>query len=607
MDYSHTSGLRSRGIAFKLGLAQLFTATIAIIAVVALVIVYRVTDVRLAASQDHSDRQIELASKLEAARKDIAYDLVQVQQYLTDASATRLVDGVGSDDWDWAAKFAAAFRRDLAVARAIAVTLGDSTLVADLDKMGAQFPAHYANGVAMARVYIKDGPAGGNTAMTAFDASTEAMTDAIKIADGRIAAIRAATATEREGVKALRADTTQTMIVLGMILAGLVVMASILVLRYVNRGLIRPLNHATDVLDQMARGRQDVAIESLGAGGEMGRLVDSLLAVRRATKEAYEAERASEQKVVAAIGSGLHALAEGDLTYRINAEMSAAFAALRDDFNAAAARLHETMRTVSATTGEVSNSAGDISQWTDDLAQRTERQAASLEQTAAALQEITETLSQSAAHAKEASGIVAGAKASAEKGGDIVGSAVAAMQEIEASSKKISVIVGVIDEIAFQTNLLALNAGVEAARAGESGKGFAVVASEVRALAQRCANAAHEVRALITDSQQHVASGVSLVGNSGAALTEILDQVSRINALVEDMARASEQQSAGVKQISSAVSDMDNVTQKNAAMVQQNKEVARALTDETGALASMVAFFAVGTRSGKPMPHRSVA
>ncbi len=599
MDISRTSGLRSRGIAFKLGLAQLFTATIAIIAVVALVIVYRVTDIRLATSQDHSDRQIELASKLEAARKDIAYDLVQVQQYLTDASATRLVGGVGADDWDLAAKFAAAFRRDLAVARAVAVTLGDNTLVADLDKIGAQFPAHYANGVAMARVYIKDGPAGGNAAMTAFDASTEAMTDVIKIADGRIAAIRTATATEREGVKTLRADTTQTMIVLGVILAGLVVVVSVLVLRYVNRGLVRPLNHATDVLDQMARGRQDVAIESLGVDGEMGRLVDSLLAVRRATKEAYESERASEQKVVAAIGSGLHALAEGDLTYRLNEEMSAAFAELRDDFNAAAARLHETMQTVSATTGEVSNSAGDISQWTDDLAQRTERQAASLEQTAAALQQITETLSHSAAHAKEASGIVAGAKASAEKGGDIVGSAVTAMQEIETSSKKISVIVGVIDEIAFQTNLLALNAGVEAARAGEAGKGFAVVASEVRALAQRCANAAHEVRALIADSQQHVASGVSLVGNSGAALTEILDQVSRINALVEDMARASEQQSAGVKQISSAVSDMDNVTQKNAAMVQQNKEVARALTDETGALASMVAFFDVGTRSGK--------
>jgi methyl-accepting chemotaxis protein len=610
VDIPSTSGLRSRGIAFKLGLAQVFTATIAIIAVVALVIVYRVTDANLAKSQAHSDSQIELAGKLEAARKDIAYDLVQVQQYLTDASATRLVDGVGADDWDLAAKYAAAFRKDLAIARAVATTLGDGALVADFDKLGAQFPAYHANGIAMARIYIKDGPLEGNAAMTAFDASTEAMTDAIKIADGRIAAIRAATATERKSVETLRADTTQTMIVLGVILAGLVVAASILVLRYVNRGLIRPLTHATAVLDQMARGGQDVTIESLGADGEMGRLVDALLAVRRATKEAFEAERAAEQKVVAAVGTGLHALAEGDLTYRINDEMSAAFVALRDDFNAAAARLHETMRTVSITTGEVSNSAGDISQWTDDLAQRTERQAASLEETAAALQEITETLSQSAAHAKEASGIVAGAKASAEKGGDIVGSAVAAMQEIEASSKKISDIVGVIDEIAFQTNLLALNAGVEAARAGETGKGFAVVASEVRALAQRCATAAHEVKALITESQQHVTSGVSLVGNSGAALMEILDQVSRINALVGDMARASEQQSAGVKQISSAVSDMDNVTQKNAALVQQNKEVARTLTDETGALASMVAFFDVGSstsRSGKLMRRQSAA
>jgi methyl-accepting chemotaxis protein len=605
-----TSGSRSRGIAFKLGLAQLFTAAIAIIAVVALVVVYRVTDARLARSQAHSDRQIALATGLEAARKDIAYDLVQVQQYLTDASATRLINGIGADDWEAAAKYAGLFRKDLAAARAIAVTLGDDVLTSDLDKMGAHFPAHYQNGLTMARAYIKDGPLSGNEVMTQFDTSTEAMTDAIKVADGRIAAIRVATAAEREAVDALRADTTQTMIALGVILAVLVVVTSILVMRYVDRGLIKPLTRATEALDEMAHGRLDVSLESVGADGEMGRLVESLLAVRKVTQEKYLSERAAEQKVVAAVGSGLHALAEGDLTHRIDAEMSAAFVALKDDFNAAAARLNETMRTVSTTTGQVSVSASDISQWTDDLAQRTERQAASLEETAAALQQITTTLGQSAAHAKEASTIVAGAKASAEKGGDIVGSAVAAMQEIETSSNKISVIVGVIDEIAFQTNLLALNAGVEAARAGEAGKGFAVVASEVRALAQRCAKAAHEVKTLISDSHRHVASGVSLVGNSGAALMEILDQVSRINALVEDMARASEQQSAGIKQISSAVSDMDNVTQKNAAMVQQNKDVARNLTDETGALANMVAFFDVGVsarRSDEPARRRSAA
>jgi methyl-accepting chemotaxis protein len=601
----NTAG-RSHGIAFKLGLAQIVTAAIAIVAVVALVIVYRIGDQRLVQSQRHSDHQVDLAAKLDGARKDIAFDLVQVQQFLTDASATRLIDGVGSDDWDQAAKFAKTFHQDVAVARAAASALGDDDLIAVLNRMEAQFPAHYQGGLVMARAYIKDGPLSGNAAMEGFDKSTDAMTDAIKVADGRLTAIRAAVAAEREGVVALRARTERTMVELGAILAGLVIGVSVLVMRYVNRGLIRPLSHATEVLGAMADGNQDIAIESLDADGEMGQLVEALLSVRTATQAAYQAERAAEDKVVAAVGKGLRALAEGDLTYRISDDMAAAFAALKSDFNTAAGRLNETLRTVSSSTGEVAAGAGDIAQWSDELAQRTERQAASLEETAAALQEITATVGQSAAHAKDARAIVAGAKASAEQGGEIVGSAVAAMQEIEASSKKISDIVGVIDEIAFQTNLLALNAGVEAARAGEAGRGFAVVASEVRALAQRCAKAAHEVKSLIADSQAHVASGVSLVGNSGAALREILDQVSRINGLMEDLARASEQQSAGVKQISSAVSEMDSVTQKNAAMVQQNKEIAGALTEQTAALSDMVGFFMVGQRPAETR-HRAAA
>ena len=603
---SSSQASRSRGIAFKLGLAQFVTAAIAIIAVIAVVIVYRVGDQRLAQSQLHSDHQIDLAARLEGARKDIDYDVVQVQQFLTDAAATRLINGVGADDWDAAKHYADKFHSDVAIARDTAAKLGDQDLVAVLDGLEAQFPALYQSGLEMARAYIKDGPLSGNEVMGGFDKSTDAMTDAIKVVDGRLTAIRAAVATERQGVAALRERTERTMVMLGVILTLLVVAVSILVMRYVHRGLIRPLTHATEVLGAMADGKQDVAVESLNADGEMGHLVEAVIAMRNSAQEKYQAEREAESKVVAAIGAGLHALAKGDLTYRITAEMAAAFLALREDFNAAAERLHETLRTVAQTTGEVSTGAGDIARWSDELAQRTERQAASLEETAAALQEITATVAQSAAHAKEATVIVAGAKSSAEKGGSIVGNAVTAMQEIESSSKKISVIVEVIDEIAFQTNLLALNAGVEAARAGEAGKGFAVVASEVRALAQRCAQAAHEVKALISDSQTHVASGVSLVGNSGAALNEILDQVSRINALMEDMARASEQQSAGVKQISSAVSDMDNVTQKNAAMVQQNKEIARSLTDQTASLSEMVGFFAVGRaqRQGGPQPSR---
>ena len=314
-----------------------------------------------------------------------------------------------------------------------------------------------------------------------------------------------------------------------------------------------------------------------------------------AERLAAEHDKAEQTRlIVDSIGTGLAALATGDLTQRVSADLTGPFAQLKEDFNRALSRLQETLRSVLTTTGGITTGAGEIAQAADDLSKRTEQQAASLEETAAALEQITATVKKTAENAKAASAIVTTARGAAEDGGQIVDTAIKAMGQIEQSSKQITDIIGVIDEIAFQTNLLALNAGVEAARAGDAGKGFAVVASEVRALAQRSSEAAREIKTLIKASSEHVGSGVKLVGESGQALRKIVAQVVEINALVSEMAQAAQQQSTGIEEVNTAVTQMDQVTQQNAAMVEQSTAASRNLAGETTQLSELVAFFAVG-------------
>jgi methyl-accepting chemotaxis protein len=298
--------------------------------------------------------------------------------------------------------------------------------------------------------------------------------------------------------------------------------------------------------------------------------------------------------VVDAVAGGLKKLSEGDLTARIDLTLEGKYDEIRVNFNAALGRLQDTLKAALRDAGSISSSASEITTAADDLSRRTEQQAASLEQTAAALEEITATVKKTASNAKEARNSVTAAKGAAESGGRIVESAVHAMDSIAHSSHQITDIIGVIDEIAFQTNLLALNAGVEAARAGDAGKGFAVVASEVRALAQRSSEAAKQIKALIKTSGEHVDTGVRLVGESGAALKHIVEQVVQINSLVSEMAQAAEQQSSGIEQVNAAVGQMDQVTQQNAAMVEQSTAASRQMAGEAQSLAGLVSFFRVG-------------
>jgi methyl-accepting chemotaxis protein len=311
--------------------------------------------------------------------------------------------------------------------------------------------------------------------------------------------------------------------------------------------------------------------------------------------------------VVEVLDAALKKLAEGDLMSRIDTAFNGTYEEVRHHFNAALDRLQQTMRTVAEDATAITGGASEISQATDDLSRRTEQQAASLEETAAALEQITVTVKKTASNARQAHANVKEAKATAEDSGRVVDTAVAAMDAIAQSSKKITDIIGVIEEIAFQTNLLALNAGVEAARAGDAGKGFAVVASEVRALAHRSSDAAKQIKVLINTSGENVDSGVRLVGETGGALKRIVEQVGQINGIVGEIAQAAEQQSTGIAQVNAAVGQMDQVTQQNAAMVEQTTAASRQLAGEAQSLSQAVAFFKVDALRAGRVPPRSIA
>ncbi|MNL17686.1 Methyl-accepting chemotaxis protein III [compost metagenome] len=302
--------------------------------------------------------------------------------------------------------------------------------------------------------------------------------------------------------------------------------------------------------------------------------------------------------MVRSFGASLERLASGDLTWRLEDEMPPAYEKLKADFNDAMLKLQDAMRVIVGNAGSIHSGSREISVASDDLAKRTEQQAAGLEETAAALDQITATVKRTAEGARETRQVVASAKADAETSGQVVGRAIAAMGAIEESSRQINQIIGVIDEIAFQTNLLALNAGVEAARAGDAGRGFAVVASEVRALAQRSAEAAKEIKVLISASGVQVSEGVDLVGQTGRALERILGEVVQINGLVAEIAASAEEQATGLQQVNIAVNQMDQVTQQNAAMVEESTAASHSLSREADNLTELMAQFRVGGVNG---------
>nr|WP_243256455.1 MULTISPECIES: methyl-accepting chemotaxis protein [Rhizobium] len=301
------------------------------------------------------------------------------------------------------------------------------------------------------------------------------------------------------------------------------------------------------------------------------------------------------------------ALSEADLTQEMNGSYQGAFAELQTNVNQTLATLRATMQTIRHAAGTITDNSGELSSSANQLARRTEQQAAALEETAAALEEITTTVKTSTARANEATQMVRDTKSSAGKSGNIVRNAIDAMGRIEQSSQKIGQIISVIDEIAFQTNLLALNAGVEAARAGEAGRGFAVVAQEVRELAQRSANAAREIKGLITTSADEVKGGVSLVLSTGEALKEIEELVNRVDDHVTTIARAAAEQSMALGEINSSVNHMDQMTQQNAAMVEETTAASQILADEARQLHAQLERFRLESNGQSGQRYRAAA
>ena len=410
--------------------------------------------------------------------------------------------------------------------------------------------------------------------------------------------------------------TSLAWICAGLIVAGAVIMIATgtwLAARFRNR-----LSTVIAATGAIAGGRTDVALPEIERPDEIGELNRSLAVLRdasiaklrleseaeenRALTDQERRQRAAEaaerdqqiQFAVAEIAKGLQKLSEGDMTFRLDHHFHGSLEQIRNDFNASVAKLEGALQTVQVNARAIQSGSAEIRASSDELAKRTEQQAASVEETAAALEEITSSIRDASRRAEDAGQLVDRTRMGAERSGEVVKKAVVAMSGIENSSREISNIIGVIDEIAFQTNLLALNAGVEAARAGEAGKGFAVVAQEVRELAQRSANAAKEIKALITNSGQQVQTGVSLVGETGQALTEIVAQVQDINRHVSSIVQSTREQSTALNEISAAVNTIDQGTQKNAAMVEESTAASHALASEASELNQLLAQFRFG-------------
>ncbi|WP_162787054.1 methyl-accepting chemotaxis protein [Notoacmeibacter marinus] len=385
----------------------------------------------------------------------------------------------------------------------------------------------------------------------------------------------------------------------------------------VNRQVTRPLRAVAERIDGLTSGDLDSSVPCGGRKDEIGTIGRALELLRQSGHErvrlegeavsqraaadkerqrgSEERDRSAQELAVAAdcLGLALRRLAEGDLTIRVGDDLPAAYQRLGKDFDAAVGQLEEAIADVSGGITKLKSGMSEIANASSDLSSRTEKQAATLEQTTSTVSEITAKVDEAARGAQDAANTMSKAKSDAEESGEIVSRAVSAMGDIEQSSKQISDIIGVIDEIAFQTNLLALNAGVEAARAGEKGLGFAVVAQEVRELAQRSAEAAKQIKGLISVSSSQVDDGVVLVRQTGDALQRIVHGMGDMSGLVEGISAFSREQAAGLKRVNEALVQLDQVTQQNAAMSEEATAATLALTGQSEGLAQAVARFRV--------------
>lgn len=411
-------------------------------------------------------------------------------------------------------------------------------------------------------------------------------------------------------------------------LGGLVFVLALVTGYIMARSITSPLELLGGAMEQLSGG--DIEVDVVGQErkdeiGSMARALQSfkdgsaekVMLEREAEKARIESEQAREEReaekarrdgqvrqAVDSLAAGLEKLSRGDLTASLDTPFVEELEKVRVDFNASVGKLCSTFRQIKANIDGLFADASEMRSAADDLSERTEKQAASLEETSAALEQLTATVKSSSKSAEQATVKAAEAKRGSDESSAVVSDAVGAMTRIESASQEIAQIIGLIDEIAFQTNLLALNAGVEAARAGDAGKGFAVVAQEVRELAQRSANAAKDIKDLISKSSQEVESGVRLVRETGRALEAIALDVSEVNEMIQGISRAAGEQAVGLGECTVAVSQLDEFTQRNAAMVEETTATTHRLSSETEELSRLVGQFTL-ERSGSAAVSRA--
>ena len=385
-----------------------------------------------------------------------------------------------------------------------------------------------------------------------------------------------------------------------MMAAALTAVGVAIVLAFLlNRSIGKPVARMAAIMGELADSTQSVAIPDLHRRDEIGDMARALQFFNAAVQDKLKLERNEELRreaeelrqrteaeraeaaarqvaVIEQLGAALAALEQGDLTYRVH-DLPPAFVKIEGDFNAAMEKLELALSGVVASSKMIHSNTAEVANVSDDVAARAEQQAASLEETAAALAQITTTLKATAEGAERANSLAGQARQEVHGSKSVLDETVGSIRRISSSSEKISAIIGVIDEIAFQTNLLALNAGVEAARAGNAGLGFAVMASEVRALAQRSAAAAKEIKGLIESAQADVRDGVTSIGRTGEVMARILEQVSVVNDVIGTIAHGAREQSTGLQEVNLAVRQMDQVTQQNAAIVEEANNVSKQL------------------------------
>ena len=360
---------------------------------------------------------------------------------------------------------------------------------------------------------------------------------------------------------------------------------------FIFRKLFAPFTPLSRLMEEARGGRYTENVPFTDRKDEFGELARVIQMFNKAMKEQQSQRAANIDVVVSSFGEALAALARRDLSYRLDYDLPKEYRVLQENLNSAISQLETAMKEIDKRAGDMATSSSEITRAAQEMAQRTERQAAALEETSAALNELTLTVGKSVEGAKHANDAAANAKTNAETGSTVAKNAVDAIQLVAKSSAEISQIIGVINEIAFQTNLLALNAGVEAARAGDAGKGFAVVASEVRALAQRSAEAAKQIKHLITTSEAQVENGVKMVEESGGAFSKIVGDIATIYELVTAIAASQREQATSLGEIDSAINQMDQTTQQNAAMAEQSCAASETMSGFARDLADRVGEF----------------